>query len=510
MPGVTRAMSVLALAGAFALMARPAFAGADSDLLEATQNGDAERVATLLKIGVKANAADPDGTTALQWAAHFDHLEALNALLRAGARPNVANVYGVTPLAEAAANGDAAMIAVLLKNGANVDQASPEGETPLMFAARAGSVESVRMLLVGGAKADAREQWKGQTALMWAAALNHAEAAHALIAAGADPNARSTEWPPDLIQRPKNGNLVSERPKGGLTPLLFAAREGALASVRVLIDAKADLNVTEPGGTNALVIAIINAHYDVAAMLLNAGADPNIADKHGRTALYAATDMSSVEPSGTRPPPKESDENTAIDVMRIALERGANPNARLTSAVPGRSVSDDPDSVLRAGTTPFIRAAKTGDVAAMKLLLGHGADPRLVLKDNTTAMISAAGLGWRWGDSKIPEADALAAVKLCIELGLDVNAANDLGETPLHGAAARGATTIIQYLVDHGAKLETKDKRGRTPLAIAIGEEDRGNPGFPEAATLLRKLMADRGLKIDPARQAAISVLTAQ
>jgi ankyrin repeat protein len=279
-----------------------------------------------------------------------------------------------------------------------------------------------------------------------------------------------------------------------LTALLFAAREGALASIQVLVKAGADLNLTEPDGTNALVMALINAHYDAAAFLLDAGADPKVADKYGRTALYAAIDMNSLEPSVTRPAPQESDKTRPLDVARSALARGAKVDSVLLKTTPGRGLSDDPDLILRAGATPFIRAAKTGDVAAMQLLLDHGADPHAATKDGVTALMAAAGLGWRYGQSLVPESDSLKAVQFCLEHGADVNAANVTGETALHGAATHGANDIIRLLAEHGAKLDVKDKRNRTPLDIAEGGRERGAVAYPAAAALLRQLMANAGV----------------
>jgi ankyrin repeat protein/glyoxylase-like metal-dependent hydrolase (beta-lactamase superfamily II) len=430
--------------------------------------------------------AEPD---ALVRAAHRNDFALVDSLLRAGAKASAANSYGVTAVAEAAANGNAAMIERLLAAGADPNAASGEGETPLMAAARAGSAEAVRSLIKHGANVNGRENWKGQTALMWAAAANRAEAARVLIEHGADVNAHSTIWPPDTVKRPKNGNIVSDRPKGGLTPLLYAAREGAVEAAQVLMKGGANLDLAEPDGTTPLVVAILNAHYDLAALLLEAGADPNLPDKYGRMALYAAIDMNSLEPSVTRPAPKEDDRLTALDVARMALAHGANPNTRLRESTPGRGLSDNPDPILRAGTTAFLRAAKTGDTSGMRLLLEHGADPKIATEEKTTPLMAASGFGWRYGDSQIQEQAALEAVKLCVELGADVNASNDSGETALHGAALRGADQIAQYLVEKGAKLDAKDKRGHTALDIAGGDESRGNPGFPRTAAVLRQLM---------------------
>jgi ankyrin repeat protein len=460
-------------------------------LIEAVQRHDIETVRNLIQGGVDVNVAEADGTTALHYAAHLDDAAIVDLLLRAGAQPMAVNQYGANALSEAAAAGDASLAEKLLAAGASAASASPEGETVLMTAARTGNAGFIRLLLERGARADTHESWKGQTALMWAAAGNHAEAAKILIEHDASVNARSALVTPE-VKRPANGNLVSEQPKGGLTPLLFAAREGALESVRVLIGAGADLNLAEPDGITPLIIAIINGHYDVAGALLEGGANVNIADKWGRTPLYAAVDMNTLEPSTTRPKPPHEDRLTALDIVRATLKRGASVNVRLVAAAPGRGIPDGPDPLLREGTTPFIRAAKTGDVTTMRLLLNHGADPGLTTNQSVNALMAAAGQGWRFGDSQIPESDALEGVKLCLELGLDVNAVNARKETALHGAADRGAEKIVQYLVDHGAMLDAKDEGGHTPLDAATGGDFRGHPGYPGTAALLRSLRAQK------------------
>ena len=470
------------------LLAVSSLLEADPSLIEAAKAGDSLEVSRLLKEKVDPNAAGSDGTTPLEWATHRNDLAMVKLLIQAGAKASKANSYGASPLAEAAQNGNAAMILELLNAGADANALSFENEPVLLTAGRSGNTEAVEVLLQHGANANAKDGWKGQTALMWAAALNHAEVIRALIQHGADVNARSTLWPPE-IPRPANGNIVSKRPRGGLTALLYASREGSLDAVRELAAGHADLDLTEPDGTNALVMAIINAHYDVAAFLLAAGADPNVADKYGRTALYAAVDMNTLDTSGTRPPPAVTGHNHPVDLIRMLLAHGANPNTRLKDSVPGRSISDDPDRILRAGSTPFLRAAKTGDVAVMHLLLASGADPSIASIFGTTALMGAAGVGLTYGDNFPPDSHSLEAVKLCLSMGADVNAINMDGLTALHGAAARGADQIVQVLVDKGARMDIRDKKGRTPLDVAMGTDAVKNPGYPSTTALLRKLM---------------------
>ena len=459
-------------------------------LIDAVQRGDRASVVSLIRQGADVNQSEPDGTTALQYAAHRNDTATAELLLRAGAKAGAVNAYGVSALSEAAAAGNAELIEKLLEAGASANETNPEGESVLMTAARSGDVRAVRLLLDRGAALNTHEQWKGQTALMWAAAANHAEVAQILLDHGAAVNAQSALVPPE-IPRPANGNLISEQPKGGLTALLFAAREGAVETVRVLVRAGADLNFADLDGITPILMALINGHYDVAGVLAEAGADPNLADTWGRTPLYAAVDMHTLEPSTTRPAPRGGDTLDGLDLARILLERGAGPNPRLLKATPGRGIPDGPDPLLRAGTTPFLRAAKTGDVGAMRVLLDHGADPKLTTDEGVTALMAAAGQGWRFGDSQIPERDALEGVKLCLALGLEVNAVNHNKQTALHGAADRGADSIVRYLAEHGANLDPTDASGQTPLDVALGGEARGHPGYPTTAALLKELMAD-------------------
>jgi ankyrin repeat protein len=462
----------------------------DTRLVDAAAKPDIETVRKLVAEHIDVNTPQPDGTTALHWAAHWDDRELADLLIRAGANPKTTNAYGGTPLSEACTNADAAMIVKLLKAGADPNARSSEGETALMTAARTGSVESVKALLDHGADVNAREQWLGQTALMWAVAENHPAVVDLLIAHGADVNARSTVREEKIKNKWLTANVVSPPPHGGFTALLYAARQNSLQAAQMLVKAGADLNLTDPDGTSALVIAIINAHYDLPIYLLEHGADPNIADKFGRAALYAAVDMHTLEKSATRPDPKETDKATSLDVVKAALAHGANPNLALKEPTPGRGSLDVPDRYLGEGATPFLRAAKTGDAVVMRLLLDNGADAKVVTKDHTTAMILASGLSWVMGITNVDERDALEAIKICIEHGVDVNAANDKGETALHGAATSGRDQVVAFLAEKGAKLDVKDKQERTPLEVAMGVGARAGAAHESTAALLRKLMA--------------------
>jgi ankyrin len=438
-----------------------------------------------------AAADDPDGTTALHWAVRANDLDAAQRLLKAGANPDAANRYGITPLSLAAENSSAPLIQALLQAGAH-----PTGAI-LMTAARAGNAEVVRMLIARGAGANAREDTLGETALMWAAAENHPEAVRALIEHGADVNARS-----DKLVYPKDRfgleGVTTILPRGNWTALMYAARQGALESARTLAEMGADLNLVDSDGTTALELAILNGHFDTAGMLTEKGADPNIADVTGMAAMYAAVDMNTLGEIYGRPGRKSMDKLTALDLIPILLAHGANPNATLKSPTLSRAHTPGEPS-LGEGTTPLMRAAKNGDTAAIRVLMAHGADASLKQKNGTTALMLASGVGRGTGvfaKDYATEAELLAAVAFLVESGMDVNAANDSGQTALH-IAAQASDGIVKYLAEHGASLDAKDKQGRTALDIAMGTGIRARIGGESTvrestAALLRQLMSSR------------------
>jgi ankyrin repeat protein len=419
------------------------------------------------------SAQDNDGTTALHWAVRNDDVSLVTKLVAAGADVNVANHYGITPLGLAAENGNERVVKLLLSAGADPNLAEPEGETPLMTAARTGTPGVIRALVARGANVHARESWLGQTALMLAAAEDHAEAADALIAAGADVNARSAltnlpdlEW--DVI-----GMSTTVFPRGSWTPLMFAARQGAVYAARALIDRGATLDLQDPDGTTALVLAIINAHYDVAALLLERGANPNVADSTGMAALYAAVDMSTLPFMHNRPAPKPTGSLDILALIGMVLDHGADPNARLKGAVLQRHHNVG-DRTLGEGSTPLMRAAKTTDVPVMQLLLQGGADAALLQKDGTNALMIAATRGEAGGYGRLrggTEQGAIEAITLLLDAGLDVNAVNKDGQSALHGVATRSddARALVRFLVDRGADLRLKNSKGQTPHDVARG-----------------------------------------
>jgi ankyrin repeat protein len=462
---------------------------AGPDAADAAQRRDKDALRTLIKQRADVNAAQPDGTTALHWAAHWNDAELVDLLLRAGANPKAVNRYGSTPLSAAVTSGSASMVEALLRAGADPKTlTTKDGETVLMTAARAGNVEVVRALLNRGADVNARETYKGQTALMWAAAERHPAVVKLLLEHGADWKVRSFDRetkPPRLSA----ASSISPIARGGFTALAFSAREGDVETARIMLDAGVDVDYGDVDDTTALTVAIMNKQYTFAKFILDRGADPNIVGGYGRTALYAITDIRN-EDWSTLPNRKAQDPLPSLEIVKLLLERGADVNATLTAPLPGRSGMDSGDTTLGPGATPLMRAARAGDAAVMRLLLEKGADAGATTKDGNTALMFAAGVGYRDKNTTGAESDALEALKVGLEAGLDLAQTNTRGETALHGAANRGADAIVQFLVERGADLNAKTKQGFTPLDIAMGKAFLAGLPVPKDSTvaLLRKL----------------------
>jgi uncharacterized protein len=440
-----------------------------------------------------------DGTTALHWAAHNDDQAEVERLIKAGADVNARNDYGATPLQEAAERGDADMIRTLLKAHADVESANDEGQTALMTVARVGSVDAAKALLKAGADVNAVEKWRGQTALMWASAQGNPEVVRLLIKSGARVNTRSTvrEWDRRVTAEPRPQN----RPPGGFTALLLAAREGCVECARALVEGKADVNLPDPENITPLLMSILNARFDTAKVLIEAGADVNRWDSWGRAPLYSAIDYNTT-PRGGRPDRPSSDVTLPLDIATMLLDRGANPNMQLKLFPPYRSLGQDRggDSLLTVGTTPLLRAAKACDNEAVRLLLGRGALVDLQNNLGATPLMAAAGIGWTTVDIRgrfRNEQQCIETGKLLVAAHADVNAVNNSGQVSLHGSAQLGWTEFAKYLASAGARLDVQDAKGATPLDIASGKAGgtgrvgvAGAETHPETATALRALMA--------------------
>jgi ankyrin repeat protein len=424
--------------------------GRDLPLVDAARNTDRVAVRALLQKGLDVNAAEADGTTALHWASHRDDLESADLLIRAGANVNAANDLGATPLWTASLNGSGVMVRRLLQAGANPNAALLLGETPVMVASRSGNPDVVEQLLARGANVNAHAA-RGQTALMWAVSQRHPEVVKVLLAHGADVHARSAVWS-EVMAVPPHGLPQYNRsiPHGGDTALMFAARAGDLDSARLLVARGADVREADAWGVSAMVLAAHSGFDELVEFLLDRGADANAAGA-GFSALHVAI--------------MRRDER----LVRVLLAHGADPNARLLTWTPTRRSSKDfhfaPELV---GATPYWLAARFAEAAVMRLLVEHGADPLFVHhaeyhteegakphSETTTALMAAAGMGGgaAWVEVRRSEREALSleAVKVAIELGVDVKAANSDGRTALDAAKALKYETVVKFLVEQGA-----------------------------------------------------------
>lgn len=473
--GGTRLIIVLALVGRFA-------AAADTRLVDAVMQQDLAAVRSLLEAGVDVNAAQGDGATALHWAAHWDDEEIVGRLLQAKAAVNATNELGVTPLSLACLDASPLVVEKLLAAGADPNIALPSGETPLMTAARTGNAAVAKLLVSRGAAVNARERVQGQTALMWAAAGRFPDVVRVLVEAGADVRARTQVRPRRVGTELGGFNAAAAREidKGGYTPLLFAVQQGTLETVKLLLVAGADANDTAPEGTSALVVAAHSGHGSVGALLLERGADPNAAEA-GYTALHAAVLRGDV---------------ALVDAL---LARRANPNAPVIKSTPARRNSADYAIEFdMVGATPFWLAARFLEPAIMRALLADGADARFVTKDGVTAVMAAVQARRRVEPGFTPdpihdEQLIVDAVTVAIDRGVDANAAGGDGNTAIHTAALRGLNRVIELLAQRGATLDVKNKKGQTPLALALagaGNRATASGGVNATAELLRKLGA--------------------
>jgi ankyrin repeat protein len=509
------AFSRTALAVLLLLPAVMADAATEKELWDAATSGDQKALEVALKQGVAVDVRQADGTSALHWAVLGQHRQAMASLLQAGADANAADRYGTTPLSLAALNGDAAATHALLQAGANPNAVDAAQESVLMTAARTGNVEVIDLLLAHGALVGYVEPHYGLSALMLAALENHPEVVARLTRFGARVNQQTRIGPTPPFVVPCKGGCGSEgvginrggvpdrgeRPEvdGGMSALLYAARDGRLEVAQALLAAGADLEQGEGNEITPLLMALLNGQVALAQLLLDHGAEVNAQDFYGRTPLYAAVDYRDLDMNNNDTPNPVNNgvaRETFLPLIAHLLEAGAKVDARTREYPPSRRwihARNDITWVDMTGDTPFVRAAFSGDVQVMRLLLDHGADPFITTYEGTSALMAAAGINWRETQSYTESAAASRdAVALCIELGLDVNASNSMGLTALLGAANRGANDIIELLLQHGARLDIKDAEGRTPLQWAKGVflGDLGAQPKPETIVLPQKLGA--------------------
>ncbi len=557
-----------------------AMGASSSPVADAAQSGNKEAVRALIQQKADLSAPQPDGATAIQWAVYRNDVELADLLIAGGADVKAPNRDGATPLFLASLTGNASLIEKLLKAGADANEKELDGATPLMFAARNGNVAAIQVLLDHKADVNAKEAMRGTNALMWAAEQGHPEAVKILIEHGAnvstssnaDTKGNKAYVAPTARQRAINDGIAldgtftgrrgrartptaaaastpapavtdvaaadeaaaqasfgrtRDKDGGGLTPLVYAAREDCLECAKLLVEHGADVNQTTKYSWTALLTATQNRHYKLAAYLLEHGANPNILNNGGWSPLYIATDNRNIE-SGDYPVRKPDMDHLAY--INLLIEHGANVNVRVCGAqsTPEKCAGDNTETrtnftmqwFYEDGATPFIRAAQSGDVVLMKLLLAHGADPKIATGNNDTALSAAAGIGWVEGVTyEWSEAQNLEAVKMCLELGLDPETRDGDGRVALHGAAHKGRNSVVQLLVDHGARLDTPDDGSRdsisgamyghlwTPIEYARGLVRVGVQSaiaHPATEALLKQLLEQKGLPVPPPLQASI------
>jgi uncharacterized protein len=523
----------------------------------------------LLAAKADVNAAQPDGSTALHWAAYHADAHTAAILLKAHADPNLRTTTGMTPLILACQSGSEDLVHLLLKAGADPNAVLGHGETPLMMAARTGSVPVMKLLLEKGVAVDAKEQLRGTTALMWAAANSNTDAVRLLVKSGADINAHSGTTAPgrrpylaetgrSRIQefidgRGQGGTVVqvdapdakvsndpnaraeaekrlaeerevakrtisvfptpeagqkSGKQWGGLTPLQFAVREGSLETAKALIDAGADVNGRSEFGWTALLVATHNRYYKIGVYLLDHGADPNLANEGGWTPLYIATDNRNIE-GGDYPTRKPDMDH--LEYIKRLLAAKANPNLRMRSSTETRTVFTH-QWLMEEGATPFLRAAQSGDIVLLKLLLEHGADPSITTDSKVTPLMVACGIGWVQGVTyEWSPQQTLDTVKLLLDLGANVNAQDLLdGRTALMGAAHKGRNDVVELLVQRGADLSLRDIGSRDSIHALAGVRWQAIDyadglvrvgvqsaiAHPDTSALLRKMMKERRMPV--------------
>ena len=465
----------------------PLAAAPDAPLATAVQRLDRGAIRQLIDKRADVNAPQADGTTALHWAAYHDDLDLANRLVAAGASVKAANRYGVTPLALACTNGNAAMIERFLDAGADANASLPGGETMLMTAARTGKAAAVRTLVARGADVHAKESRRGQTAMMWAAADGHVEVIEALIKSGAD------------FRTPLDS---------GYTPLLFAVRQGHIGASKALLKAGADVNevvkaAVSPklpegerpirNGTTPLHLAVANGHFELASELLDAGADPN-SDLLGYTVLHMIVYVREPGIGDNDPGPEGSGSVTGLEFAQKVVAKGGKIDARMT-----RRPNLTNTRWNELGATPFLLAAVTADAELMKTFVALGADPVAKNNEGSTALMAAAGLGTRSpGEDAGTEGEVLEALQLALDLGNDINAVDQHGETAMHGAAYKNLPLAVKFLASKGARIDVwnrKNEFGWTPLTIARGYRFGNFKPSPVTVAAVEEVMLMAGIR---------------
>jgi ankyrin repeat protein len=480
---------------------------AGADLADLIQAGEREAALEMIRSGADVNVPQADGATPLHWAVYkIDH-ELVAALLERGANPDTINSYGSRPLSEAVKVGDARLVEMLLEAGADVEARNEDEQTALMLATRTGSIEVAEQLVRHGADVNAKEAWRGQTPLMWAADAGFSGVTKFLIDHGADVTSRAmvNDWPTQTTSEPRN----QYRPTGGLTPLLYAARSGCTGCVEAILDAGADIDRPNPDGVTPLMIAIDNLAFDTARFLLERGANAHVWDWWGRTALYVAVDMNTfVSPFGSGS--RQSGGTSALDLVRLLLDAGVNPNTQLNMHRPtrGGNAGRFSDEILMTGATPLLRAAAGQDAEAAHLLLEHGALVDLPNVMGVTPLMAATGTGMEPSERFNPDGDAqeraIATLELLLAAGAEVNTRiTDVkgrtarvgrsttlpergGQTALYAAVQWAWPRVVEYLIEHGAEVDIVDDLGVSPLDAALGRAgSRDNRPSDEVAGIL-------------------------
>ncbi|MGB6449723.1 MAG: ankyrin repeat domain-containing protein [Steroidobacteraceae bacterium] len=507
-------------------------AQADPGLADLAQAGQDAAALKMIGTGANVNAPQGDGTTALDWATYRLDVPLAKTLLKHGANPNLANNLGSFPLSEAVRAANVELVKMLLKAGANADLTNADGQTSLMLAAHVDAMDIAKLLVRHGANVNARERWHGQTALMWAAAQGYPDMTEYLVRHGAKVNVHEdyNDWL-DKATQITSEPRAQYRAEGGLTPLLYAARSGCMSCVQTIVGHGANVNEPTPEGFTPLITALDNRHYDVAQYLLQHGANPGTWDWYGRTPLYVAVDMHTYDDFGRSGPSntpasagvkKPVVEITAIDIIRMLLDAGVDPNVQLDLHRPSRGGNSGrfEDDLLRTGATPLLRAAMSHDNEVIELLLQHGALVDLPNVNGVTPLIVAAGMGFS-GPSMTPVPDhrgdyapgcqerAIGTIALLLKAGANINArvtdtssytariarsssmTHRQGETALYGAIHWGWPKVIAYLLQHGANPNLADDLGRTPLMAAThGVGIRGFKPDKEVIALLTQASA--------------------